>query len=170
VASSCPECGSGAHGRPFLLAASDEQVPHVSLSRAPGIVVVALTLAGQVGVDVEPAGGVAFDGFDDVVLHPSEQAGGPVEQAVMWVRKESLLKAAGRGLAIDMRSVRLGSPRLPPRVLSWESDAHPHGVWMFDVPDVPAGYTVSVTVIGASSPTLVTRQATWADPGRPTRP
>lgn len=148
------------------------EVPHVSISRAGGIVVVALTRVGPVGVDVEVVGAASFDGFGEVVLHVAEQADGPVEQTVTWVRKESLLKAVGRGLRTDMRRVRLGSPRLPPRVLSWGSDDHPPGagIWMFDVSDVPADYAVSVTVLGVERPTLVTRRATEAGPFRPTTP
>ena len=172
LASSCPECGSSAHGRPLLLAPSRTPVPHVSLSRAAGIVVVALTTAGPVGVDVERLGDADFNGFDEVALHVSESVSGPVERTVTWVRKESLLKAAGRGLVTDMRSVRLGSPRLPPVVLSWGHDGDPAGaaVWLFDVPDAPAGYVASVTVLSEERPALVTRQAAAAGPSRPTRP
>lgn len=172
VTSSCPECGSNRHGRPLLLSPTGAEVPHVSLSRAAGIVVVALTRTGPVGVDVEVVGGASFDGFGEVALHVTEQADGPVEQTVTWVRKESLLKAAGRGLGTDMRSVRLGSPGLPPGVLSWATDDRPAGagIWMFDVSDVAADYAVSVTVLSVERPTLVTRRATEADPFRPTTP
>lgn len=133
---------------------------------------VALTRAGSVGVDVQRWGDADFTGFDEVALHVSERAHGPSERTVTWVRKESLLKAAGRGLALDMRSVRLGSPRLPPELLSWgqEGDSARSGAWMFDVLDGPAGYAVSVAVLGARRPRLVTRQAAAAGPSAPARP
>ena len=155
-----------------MLSASGAEVPQVSLSRAAGIVVVALTSAGPVGVDVERLGDADFDGFDEVALHASETVSDPVERTVTWVRKESLLKAAGRGLATDMRRVRLGSPRLPPAVLPWGPDGGPAGAgaWMFDVPDAPDGYVVSVTVLSEDRPSLVTRQAAEGAPSRPARP
>ena len=172
LTSSCPECGSSRHGRPLLLSSTGADVPHVSLSRAAGIVVVALTPAGPVGVDVQRRGDAGFDGFDEVALHAAERVSDPVERTVTWVRKESLLKAAGRGLASDMRSVRLGSPRLPPAVLSWGPDGvlAGAGVWMFDVPDAPAGYVVSATVLSEDRPALVTRRAAAAGPSRRARP
>ncbi len=170
--SSCPECGSSAHGRPFLVTTPSRPVPHVSLSRASGIVVVALTAAGPVGVDVEREAGASFDGFDDMALHASECADGPVERTATWVRKESLLKAAGHGLTTDLRSVRLGSPRRPPEVLSWEQNGSwpDVGVWMYDVLDAPVGYVVSVTVLSEECPTLVTRRAAGAGPSGRARP
>lgn len=170
LSSSCPDCGSSTHGRPLLVSPSRHPALHVSLSRAAGIVVVALTPAGPVGVDVERQGEADFDGFDEVTLHVSERAKGPVERTVTWVRKESLLKAAGRGLATDMRSVRLGSPRLPPAVLSWGHGGDPAAVWMYDVPDGPDGYVVSATVLSEKRPTLVTRRAKEAGPSRPATP
>lgn len=172
LTSSCPECGSSTHGAPLILSQSGRPVPHVSLSRAAGFAVVALTWAGPVGVDVQRLGDADFNGFDEVALHASERAHGPFERTVTWVRKESLLKAAGRGLATDMRSVRLGGPRLPPELLSWgqEGGAARSGVWMFDVLDAPAGYAVSVAVLSAECPRLVTRRAAAAGPSAPTRP
>ena len=170
--SSCPQCGSGTHGRPFLVTPPGRPVLHVSLSRAPGLVVVALTETGPVGVDVEPLAGASFDGFEDVALHVCERAAGAAERTVTWVRKESLLKAAGRGLATDPRTVRLGSPRLPPEVLSWDRSgvAADAGVWMYDVPDAAVGYVIGVTVLSRDRPALVTRRAAAGGPSRPARP
>ena len=66
----------------------------------------AVTDAGPVGVDVEPAGAADFHGFDDVALHPGER-GAPGDRTRRWVRKEALLKARGTGLSVDPREVRV---------------------------------------------------------------
>lgn len=55
VARLCPRCGSGAHGQPLVRVTSGP-APHVSLSYAEGLVAVAWSYAGPVGVDVELAG------------------------------------------------------------------------------------------------------------------
>lgn len=101
----CPRCGSPEHGRPRILPTATVRRPaYASLSRAGGLSVVALTDAGEVGVDLEPVGAAEFDGFAAVALHPSEGDGDPTRA---WVRKEAVLKAYGVGLRVDPADVRL---------------------------------------------------------------
>lgn len=69
----CPICGSIEHGRPSL-----ELPLEVSLSRAPGVTVGALSTAGPVGVDIE------------------------ADPPPGWVLREAVGKAAGVGLALDV--------------------------------------------------------------------
>lgn len=91
------------------------QVPgtpfHTSLSHCGSAVAIALSTAGAVGVDIEPAS--RAHGLCDLaehICHPAELqvlAGLPVEARQtellrLWVRKEALLKAVGVGLAWDM--------------------------------------------------------------------
>lgn len=147
----CPGCASRAHGRPLVTVAG-RRGPHVSLSRAAGLVCVAVTDAGPVGVDCERSGAAAFTDFADVGLHPLEGAAGPAEQTLTWVRKESLVKATGDGLAVDLRLVRLTEPAQAPRLLAWESARLPGaGVWMRDVVG-PPGHVLAVTVLAAGEP------------------
>lgn len=70
----CPTCGSVTHGRP-----SYDAPVEVSIARAGGLVVVALSLSGPVGVDV-------------TVRTPDAQA---------WTRAEALAKAHGTGIVVD---------------------------------------------------------------------
>jgi len=71
----CPFCGSVEHGRPYV-----EDAVDVSVAHAPGLTLVAASIAGPVGVDLEPHA-------DDA-----------------WVRFEAIGKARGTGL------VDLGGP------------------------------------------------------------
>lgn len=116
--STCPSCradgsggGSADHGRPGY-ALDGEPVPlALSLSRAPGFVLLAaLDPCGPgptpaLGVDLESVLGTAFDGFDDVALTDAERhlvGGLPARHRAaartrLWTRKEALVKALGTG-------------------------------------------------------------------------
>ncbi|MBW0253919.1 4'-phosphopantetheinyl transferase superfamily protein [Cellulomonas sp. PS-H5] len=126
----CPRCGSAAHGVPVADRTDGGQVPHVSLSRGGDLVVVALSDDGPVGVDVEPVrrtegdprdgAGVRARGGDDlarVVLAPGEPpAAGPHGLLRTWARTEAVLKAAGTGLAVDPRALRVSDAAGRPEV------------------------------------------------------
>lgn len=165
----CPSCGSDRHGRPLLAPLRGHTVPSVSISRAGPVTVVALSGAGDVGVDVEPAGAAGSPGFGAVALHPLEAAAGPHERTLTWVRKESLLKATGHGLAVDPACIRLTPPSEPPALLAWDApDAPQLPVWMHDL-DTAAGHVATVSVRAAVAPRLEVRQAAPAGPEGPSR-
>lgn len=86
---------------------------HTSLSHSEGLVAVAMTRSGPVGIDIEPTS--RSTGMLDIahcICHPSESAAlAPLDDAHrnaallhLWVRKEAALKAAGVGLAVSMES------------------------------------------------------------------
>lgn len=81
----CPRCGGADHGRPLLTGAGP--LPHVSLAYADGLVALAWSHDGPVGVDVEREG-------PPVGTYGDRKA---------WTRAEALLKHAGTGLAHDPR-------------------------------------------------------------------
>jgi 4'-phosphopantetheinyl transferase len=101
----CPNCGATDHGRPLVEGA------FVSLSRAGGLVALAVSLDGAVGIDIETVAGVAASGFDDVAFSAPERdeiarAGDPdLHRARLWTAKEAVLKARGTGLRTDPRLV-----------------------------------------------------------------
>lgn len=164
----CPGCGSTKHGRPHVVVGLPP--PHVSLTRADGLVCVAVTDAGPVGVDGERTGAVAFGDFATVGLHPLEGSRGAEDQTVTWVRKESLVKATGDGLAVDLRQVRLTEPSSPPGLLAWEAPRPPDvPVWMHDV-DGPDGYVLAVTVLAETAPPVRVWESTPATPAASERP
>lgn len=94
-----------------------------SLSHADGLVALAVSGGGPVGVDIEPAGRVA--GMPEIaarVCHPEELdalAGLPEPDHArallsLWVRKEALLKAAGIGMEVEMNAFRAPVGRMLP--------------------------------------------------------
>lgn len=142
----CPRCASTDHGRPVVLRAGrasgrgERRPVHVSLSRAAGRTVVAVTTAGPVGVDVEHVDAAGFDTFARVGLHRDEADGDAAWRTRTWVRKESLVKATGHGLAVDLRDVQVTAPDRAPGLVRWDGrDAPVGGVEMVDleVPEQP---------------------------------
>ncbi|RIJ50955.1 4-phosphopantetheinyl transferase [Clavibacter lycopersici] len=89
VRARCATCG-GPHGRPMLGGSRALDGLHASVAHAGDAVVVAVSTDGPIGIDAEPRGREAPAG---VTL-----AG--------WVRIEAVLKADGRGLAVDPARVR----------------------------------------------------------------
>lgn len=104
----CQRCCDPSHGKPVL------QHPslHTSRSYTDGLLAVAVSAAGPVGVDVEQVRGTAFDGFAEVALAPAERDGNPSGRARAWTRKEAVLKARGTGLTIDPRTVDVRRDRV----------------------------------------------------------
>ena len=125
----CPRCG-GRHGMTRLRTA--EQL-HFSTTHAAERVAVAVTTAGPVGVDLEPAEAGGFAGFADVALTPNERAEYvrlPVEErpraaTTWWVRKEAVLKATGHGMFVSPEDVETSSPADEPRLIAWHADGGP---------------------------------------------
>lgn len=169
----CPRCASSDHGRPVVLRTGPatprgERSPvHVSLSRAAGRTVVAVTTAGPVGVDVEHVDAAGFDTFARVGLHRDEvdrdeAAGDAAWRTRTWVRKESLVKATGDGLTVDLRDVQVTASDQAPALLRWDGrDAVLPQVQIVDlvVPGQPPydGLLASLTVLATQPPTVTTR-------------
>jgi 4'-phosphopantetheinyl transferase len=102
----CPTCASDAHGVPTVVGAD------LSITRTSGLVAVAVSLVGAVGLDVEERRERLFDGFDDVALSPLETVETVEDRLRTWARKEALLKACGLGLSVDPRTVVLDGRRV----------------------------------------------------------
>lgn len=104
----CPRCGSSAHGRPRARAAGRREQVGVSISRSGPHLVTAAGRHAHLGVDIEQIAAVAAGWDGALVLHPSEHGEDrdPAAQAALWCRKEAILKADGRGLAVPMATLR----------------------------------------------------------------
>ncbi|MGN6125413.1 MAG: 4'-phosphopantetheinyl transferase family protein [Humibacter sp.] len=134
----CARCGLQ-HGRPRVTAPSEAVGIGVSVSHAEGMTVVAAALSRIVGVDVEPA---HLDAERAAAIH--EIAGDSpdgAEPARHWTRVEAVLKADGRGLEVDPRSIlftAIGGRRLSARVGDRSEE--------YTLLDVDAGDALCVTV------------------------
>lgn len=159
----CPRCGSAEHGRPGIASEGAGPPPYVGMARAPGIVVVAVSIDAPVGVDVELVGQAWPDGSTDVLLHPQERAGDATELTTTWVRKESLLKAAGQGLLVEPALLRLADPRDPPRLIEWPGGPE-DATAMRDL-EID-GYSACVAVVGDETVRVTQRQAASGSGGR----
>ncbi|CAN5436761.1 hypothetical protein BH11ACT1_BH11ACT1_00620 [soil metagenome] len=159
VRRACASCGATDHGKPFVASTPTTPTPpHVSVAHADEVVVVAVTAAGPVGVDVELADAAQFDGFEAVALSDEEAGRGvrePAARARTWVRKEAVLKATGLGLAVDPRCVVVSAPHEPPRVLD-PSSGDDAGSWQLADVEIAAGFACAVAVrTGPSGPLAV---------------
>jgi 4'-phosphopantetheinyl transferase len=101
-AAGCPRVGDG-------------NIVHTSLSHADGLVALAVSKAGPVGVDVESTARVdMLPEMADSICDPSERVelqevavdARGLALLALWVRKEALLKAEGIGLSREMSSFR----------------------------------------------------------------
>jgi 4'-phosphopantetheinyl transferase len=164
VRRACPRCGSADHGRPVVLpGAGLPRPPYVSLSRTPGLLAVAATVVGPVGIDVERLDVTRFGGIDDVLLHPDERVTSVRDRAVTWVRKECYLKATGDGLVVDPRRLRMSGPDAPPQVLEAPAATGRRGAHLHDL-DVGPDHVGGVAVLTGPAMRVTTR---WAAPEAP---
>ena len=153
----CPRCGSCEHGRPVMVEPRGTGL-HLSLARTDGLVAVAASMTGWVGVDVERDSATDFDGFAGVALHPAEQDGTMHDRALIWTRKEAVLKALGRGIGDDLTRLDVGSPDEPAHGLSVDG-----GVWLDDL-EVPSGYAAAVAVASERPAPVTVRRVGAAAP------
>lgn len=101
-----------ARGRPML----EGRLEQTSLSHAEGVVAVAVSMSGDVGVDIEPVSRAqVMPEIAGRICHAAESARiaqvPDADRAAalldLWVRKEAFLKAAGVGLEREMDTFSL---------------------------------------------------------------
>ncbi|MFG1914968.1 4'-phosphopantetheinyl transferase family protein [Micromonospora sp. NPDC048898] len=138
----CAHCHDPGHGKPAL--AGEGPSPDFSLSRTGGIALVAVS-GLRVGADVEDT----TAGEQPVAAALSERERAACRDyagfARLWTRKEAVLKAAGRGLAIHPAGIEVRGTTLValPGKLGRPADYTLH-----DLP-LPAPYVGSLAVLGA---------------------
>jgi 4'-phosphopantetheinyl transferase len=112
----CPSCGRH-HGRPRLPGTG----LHVSISHSGVTVAVAVSNAGEVGVDVQQVEEGPVQELSPLVLAESEAAHVAVARDFFtyWARKEALVKATGDGVTVPLPEVVVSPPGTPPRVLGY---------------------------------------------------
>ena len=150
----CPECrrgNNGSHGEPRYFAGGEPVPLRISFSRSGGWMAAAAART-RIGVDLEDASAGAFSGpgLEDVMAGEAEKVAlaavaapdRPRLRAQLWVRKEALLKATGRGLRVDPRSVDTVRPAAGGTALQ-AYDVGPAQVGL------PAGYVLAYAVEAA---------------------
>jgi 4'-phosphopantetheinyl transferase len=112
----CDTCGSP-HGRPRMLDGSLA----LSVTHSGELVAVAVSTAGDIGIDVEIVRPLDYVPLIAEVCAPDEACEVTDARAffVYWTRKESVLKATGAGLALAMRTLTVTPPSQPPRLLRY---------------------------------------------------
>ena len=113
---SCPRCGRQ-HGRPRLTGSG----LHVSISHSGATVAVAVSRAGEVGVDVQQVDDDPVHELSSLVLADSEARHVAVTRDFFtyWTRKEALVKATGDGVTVPLREVLVTPPGTPPALLGY---------------------------------------------------
>ena len=119
IDATCACCG-GSHGQPRVTAPSSTPRLDVSVAHAADRVLVAVSAAGPIGIDIEPEDAAGFPGFDQIGLTERERreidglaaADQTRARTAKWVQKEAMLKLDGRGLtvspaAVDTRDAQL---------------------------------------------------------------
>jgi len=111
----CDSCGDP-HGRPRLPRTNLE----ASISHSADVVIVAVTQAGPVGVDIEQVGAADHTDLVSTVCTRSEQrnVATATDFYAYWTRKEAVLKATGEGLARTMTSIEVTPPGVRPSLVS----------------------------------------------------
>jgi 4'-phosphopantetheinyl transferase len=128
---------------------------HASISHSGDRIVVALTGAGPIGVDVERISPIEVDALASDVLAPFEKASSARDFFVYWVRKESVVKATGDGIVAGLDRVRVSRPSEPPLLLDYPGRSLSSATMTDLCPG--EGYVAAVTVL-APEPIMVTEQ------------
>lgn len=112
----CTRCANANHGPPRIVEPACDL--HISTSRSRDIALVALSTAGPVGIDVESRLRVGdmhrlveatMTGREKrTLLEEGEEVERIQRFLQCWTRKEAVLKAAGVGIVVDLRSIDTG--------------------------------------------------------------
>jgi 4'-phosphopantetheinyl transferase len=152
----------GARGKPSLAEPAGPSTLRFNVSHSHHLALVAVTRAGEVGVDVErlhPLDDLAqlaarnFSAWENAALRSLPAPARSPAFFLCWTRKEAFIKAAGEGLArrLDGFSVSL-TPGEPARFVSIEGDPGELARWsVFDLAPAP-GYAGALVVEGHVSP------------------
>ncbi|MFV0127751.1 4'-phosphopantetheinyl transferase family protein [Streptomyces sp. HMX112] len=164
----CKHCDADRpHGKPAVAGSPLE----LSLSHSGGLVAVALSLAGPVGVDIEETA-AGRDLPLNVLSAPERAALDRVPDAERpwaftryWARKEAVLKATGDGLMVDPARLTVSPPDAPAALAEWRERPEPHlPVRLHDV-DAGEGHRAAVAVLGDGECRVVRHEVTHGGDG-----
>lgn len=153
---------AGRHGKPYL---ADARLSF-NLSHADGKALVAVSVPGPVGVDIERATGRSFSPLADrffssreaqaVRTAPDEDR--PSQFLAYWTCKESFVKALGLGLSHPLDRFEIRFADSPRQAEVW-SAGRKRGEWHVRLLAMPLPYVAAVTV---RRPPARLRTWTWS--------
>lgn len=162
--------GIGEHGKPHLRQPKPPAVFGFNLSHS-GEVVVLVTAAGEIGVDVEELRKVpAAERLARRYFSPSEREfvlavdDADRERAFfrIWTQKEAWLKATGLGVGMRLADVETeADPAKPPRLLTISGDQEQAKRWSFAEAEIPGA--VCIAAVEAATAELDVRRFTSDD-------
>ncbi|GIH75501.1 4'-phosphopantetheinyl transferase family protein [Planobispora longispora] len=163
---SCRHCGK-LHGKPRIVN-TDTEV-YVSVSHSGDRVAVALTLAGEVGVDVEAVLNDQIRQLTGFALSPEEAQALralPEERqhaafTQYWSWKEAVLKMTGHGLRLAPKKLHISGSGQNPRLVTWPLDIPTEKVQLRTL-NLGSEFTGAVAVLSETGP-IVIRQADITD-------
>ncbi|GAA2958807.1 4'-phosphopantetheinyl transferase family protein [Streptomyces enissocaesilis] len=167
----CPWCADPDHGRPVVV--GPPTALDFNLSHAGPHWVLAVTTAGQVGVDVEdgrsgsPAGAASLVMSESELTHLNSLVDDGARQAAFlrcWTRKEAVVKAIGTGITADLKALEVRPEQAGPLVVR---GSEPAGADDWLVQDLPSGRGLFVAL---ARPAGSTGPVVLRDPRSPERP
>jgi 4'-phosphopantetheinyl transferase len=151
----CPQCGTP-HGKPRVAGRH-----HYSVGHAGDLVVVAATVSGDIGVDLEPA---------DRRINPTSTPNPDGRELRSWVRREAVVKAIGDGRAVESDDPIVEETGHGP-VLTKATGIDPTTISIVDL-DLGPAHVAALAIASSDLPRIVYRAARpllarWTTPMAP---
>ncbi len=151
---------AGRHGKPRLSAPARDV--RFSLSHSGDHALVALAIGRDVGVDIEcwrpieilPLARRFFAATECARIEPLDPPARPAAFFRVWTRKESFVKATGRGLSFPLRDFDVDPDGRgdDPVVLRADGEHAPGALWTIRSLDAPDGCSAALAVEGDCEP------------------
>ena len=135
----CSRCGAE-HGKPKLAGTA----LHASVSHSKSLVGVALSSQAPIGLDVQHEDDLDFRAMRSVLSVGEPPPQTRQEFFRYWTRKESVVKATGAGLAVELSRVAVSSPTEAPVLHSYAG--HRRDATMMDLDPRPH-YAAALTIL-----------------------
>lgn len=151
-------------GKPMLASTGDRSL-ELSLAHTGDVILLAVSRAGAVGVDVERVGrsGLStriaarfFSPSEHAALERLSADERPSAFTRCWARKEAMVKAIGTGIAGGLSTFEVPVHAAPTVPVVWAPEDWGDGWTLRDLP-VPKGYLASLALRGAATPVTVLR-------------